>query len=355
MIGNNSQKKFIQSIIVAAFLLLAGCSVPASGDDAVLPSPALEASDITVTETPTVTMTPTPLPTETPTPTVTPTFTPTPTPTEVPVYEKILAFEQSHEADEAIPVKSALLIRVEDETVLYASHATETIYPASITKLMTALLAFSMEEDLAKTVEISKTAVIPLIPSAKMCGFQPGDRLLLKDLLACMLIYSGNDTSVAVAEYISGSEEEFVALMNKKAEEMSLTSSRFCNSHGLPDDEHVTSAYDIYLIMQKLFQFEEFFDIIESGSIQVDVLRNEKLKSMSFVSTNQFLNGTYQFPENLTLMGGKTGTTNKAGCCLTLYVQDQAGSCYIAEIFGAESYETLYPNMLQLLSYISEE
>ena len=353
----NLYKKFIQSIFITAFFIMVGCASSVSDETAITPSLTLEPIGITLTDTPTatVTSTPTPVPTATATPTVTPTFTPTPTPTEIPVYDKIQAWEKEHTADELLPVKAALLIRTTDETVLYSSNATETIYPASITKLMTAYLAFCMEEDLTKTVEVSKTAVVPVIPSAKMCGFQAGDRLLLKDLLSCMLIYSGNDTSVAVAEYLAGSEAEFVALMNQKAEEFGLTSSHFCNSHGLPDDAHVTSAYDIYFIMQKLFQFEEFLGIIESGSIQVDVLRNGKLKSMSFVSTNQFLTGAYQFPENLILLGGKTGTTNKAGCCLTLYVQDKAGNRYIAEIFGAESYETLYPNMIQLLSHISEE
>ena len=136
---------------------------------------------------------------------------------------------------------------------------------------------------------------------------------------------------------------------------LQLKSSYFCNSHGLQDDNHVTSAYDIYLIMQKLFNFEEFLGIIESGSIEVDVLRGDSLKTYNFVSTNQFLWGTYKLPEGLTLLGGKTGTTNKAGCCLALYVKDESGNCYIAEIFGAESYETLYPNMIQLLNHISDK
>ena len=134
----------------------------------------------------------------------------------------------------------------------------------------------------------------------------------------------------------------------------SLTSSYFCNSHGLPDDNHITSAYDIYLIMEKLFSFEEFFDIIEAGSINVDVLRENSLKTLNFASTNQFLLGNYKLPEGIKLLGGKTGTTSKAGCCLTLYVQDRNDDCYIAEIFGAADYEALYTSMIQLLTYVSD-
>ena len=91
------------------------------------------------------------------------------------------------------------------------------------------------------------------------------------------------------------------------------------------------------------------------GSIELDVLRGESLQTFQFASTNQFLWGSYQLPDGLILIGGKTGTTNKAGCCLALYVKDAEGNCYIAEIFGAESYETLYPSMIQLLTHISDE
>lgn len=344
-----------QCMLIAGMLCLAGCSAEVSSDSTVTPTISTETPEETVTPCPTEAPSPTIIATATPTLTPTPTPTATPTPTPFTVYDQILKLESETEADSEIPVKAALLVDISNDKVLYSSHATEVIYPASITKLMTALLAFSMEQDLTRTVEISNTAVIPVIPSAKMCGFKAGDRIRFSDLLGCMLIYSGNDTSVAVAEHISGSESEFVALMNQKAEELGLTSTHFCNSHGLPDDNHVTSAYDIYLIMQKLFNFEEFFGIMESGSIQVDVLRGDSLKTLSFTTTNQFLWNTYQLPEGITLLGGKTGTTNKAGCCLTLYVQDTSGNCYIAEIFGAESYESLYPSMIQLLTYISEE
>lgn len=365
-------KKNIFQWLIAGMLFLAGCAVPVSSDaelDPVTQVITEEPGNITAvvtetplpTATPTVTPTATPVPTMapqetlTPTPTLSPTPSPSPTPTEVPVYDQILAWESEHEPDTEIPVIAALLVNISENEVLYSDNATATIYPASITKLMTALVAFQQQDDFTETVSISSTAATAVIPSAKMCGFQAGDRILFSDLLGCMLIYSGNDTSVAVAEHISGSEAEFVALMNQTAEDLGLKSSYFCNSHGLPDDNHVTSAYDIYLIMQKLFNFDEFLGIIESGSIKVDILRGESPKTYSFVSTNKFFSGAYQIPEGLTMLGGKTGTTNKAGCCLSLYVRDEGGNCYIAEIFGAESYETLYPAMIQLLGHISEE
>lgn len=348
--------KTIRTIFVCVFLFLAGCNAEVSvhtPEVSVSPSPVLTNTPTPLpTNTPTPTVSPTPTPSNTPTPT--PTSTPSPTPTEIPVYDKIVVWEEQNKTDPEIAVKAALLVNVSENEILYSDNATEVIYPASITKLMTAYLAFSENIDFTQTVEISKTAATPVIPSAKMCGFKAGDRIVLKDLIKCMLVYSGNDTSVALAEHLSGSEEEFVALMNQKAEELGMFSSNFCNSHGLPDDNHVTSAYDIYLIMEKLFHFDEFLGIIESGSIKADVLRGETLKTFSFTSTNQFFWGTYKLPEGLKLLGGKTGTTNKAGCCLVLYVKDQKDNCYIAEIFGALSYEALYASMIQLLTHISE-
>jgi len=361
------KNRIVWSCFVFGLLCFAGCgtSVPAniSADNSptqVLSGTPTQGENLlpgnTVSPSPTLTPTPSPTltPTNTPTPAPTNTPTPSPTPTEIPVYDKILVWEAENQPDPDIPVKAALLVDFSNNEVIYSANATKVIYPASITKLMTAYVAFSENVDLSQTVEVSKTAATPVIPSAKMCGLKAGDRIIMKDLLGCMLIYSGNDTSVAMAEHISGTEAEFVALMNQKAEELGLLSSCFCNSHGLPDDNHVTSAYDIYLIMQKLFHFEEILDIIGLGSIEVDVLRGEALKTLSFSSTNQFLLGKYKVPEGIKLLGGKTGTTNKAGCCLTVYVQDNDNNCYIAEIFGAESYEALYVSMIQLLTHISD-
>ena len=339
--------KLVKLLAITGILFLAGCIVPVSAE----PNQILSENEQSETENITVSPTATPLPTETPVPTATPTPTPVPS-----VFEQIEIFETAYNMEqEELEVKAALLVNVTEDKVLYSQNATEMIYPASITKLMTALVAFSSEHELTQTVEISKQAVTPVIPSAKMCGFKAGDRILLLDLLKCMLIYSGNDTSVAVAEHLAGSEANFVDLMNQKAAELNMNSTYFCNSHGLPDDNHVTSAYDIYLIMEKLFNFEEFLGIIESGSIEVDVLRGDSLKTFHFISTNQYFTGAYTLPDGIKMLGGKTGTTNKAGCCLTLYVQDISGNCYIAEIFGAESYEDLYLSMIQLLEKISDE
>ena len=182
--------KLVKLLAITGILFLAGCIVPVSAepDQIVLENEQSEAEDINVSPTAT------PLPTATPVPTATPTPTPTPVPS---VFEQIEILENTYNSEQPeIGVKAALLVNVTEDKVLYSQNATEVIYPASITKLMTALVAFSSEQELTQTVEISKQAVTPVIPSAKMCGFKAGDRILLLDLLKCMLIYSGTKAGI---------------------------------------------------------------------------------------------------------------------------------------------------------------
>lgn len=323
--------------------------------ETICPTPTITiAPQETLTPTPTVTNTSTPTPTVTNTPTPTSTPTPTPSPT-LTILEKIEEFEKEEgNLQKILTANAFLLVNTTKDDVLYSYNASEIIYPASITKLMTAYLALT-QGNLEDEVTFSSNAVTPVIPSAMMCGFKAGDRIKLRDLLICMLLYSGNDTAVAVAEHISGSEEAFVQLMNETAAELGMTETVFHNSHGLPNDDHVTSAYNIYLIMQKLFCFDEFLDIIGLSSYTAPYQnKNGVQKELTVSSSNIFLHGTYQVPDGIQMIGGKTGTTKKAGYCLCVYVQDEAGECYIAEIFGADTRPDLYTDMIKLLEVISD-
>ncbi len=354
-------KKYIYKAIAVAMMLcllvLTGIGIKEAFSQATV---KLENTGISATPAPTLTGTPTEalLPTEMPTqtpspsPTSTPTPSASPTPTAVPIFDKISEAESAPLSKE-LPVTAALLVNISKEEVLYSYNATADIYPASITKLVTAYTALEENPALEGLVEISENATKVLIEDSKMCKFKAKDQLFLKELLAAMLLFSGNDAAISVGEHISGSEAKFVELMNKKATELGLRSSHFCNTHGLPDDDHKTSAADIYLIMEKLFHFEEFLGIIEMESVKVNILRDGEHLIKEYSSTNQFVSGSYKLPEGLKLIGGKTGTTNKAGCCLVMYVTDPAGNCYIAEIFGAESVEALYKSMIRLLECIS--
>lgn len=288
-------------------------------------------------------------------PSISPEVNATPSLTPIPtgVYE-FNTTEYDIPLSDDMTAKAALLINISDQEAVYAYHVYEQIYPASITKLMTALLAFESGK-LSEYVTISDTAANITYSGAKLCGFKSGDKILLEDLLTCMLVYSGNDTSVAVAEHIAGSEAAFVEQMNKRAVELGANSTTFCNSHGLPDDNHVTTAYDIYLIMNELFHYDKFLSIISKAVYTASYQTEKGTVTKTFHSTNGYYTDTYTIPEGITLLGGKTGTTGKAGYCISLLVRDQNDKLYIAEVFGATSMDYLYQEMNQMLRKIAVE
>lgn len=241
------------------------------------------------------------------------------------------------------------LYHVSENKVLEECRLLEQIYPASTTKLMTALVALK-NCNLSESVTISYNASHIGISGATLCGFEEGDTIVLDDLLSAMLVNSGNDAGIAVAEHVAGSVDAFVEMMNQEAKRLGAVDTHFVNPHGLHDKEHYTTAYDMYLIINELIHYNKFVSTISLSSCTInykDAGGNAKTKTLE--STNLFFYGTFQVPEGIEIIGGKTGTTNAAGCCLVLYFKDQNGSSYIAEVFGAPTYEALYGKMVELL------
>lgn len=245
------------------------------------------------------------------------------------------------------------LYELSTNTILQKYRVTEKIYPASTTKLLTALVALK-NCNLSETVTFSYNAANLGVYGAVECGFEEGDQVMLGDLLAALLIYSGNDAGIAIAEHVSGSVEAFAELMNEEAEKIGAVDTHFVNPHGLHNKEHYTTAYDIYLIFNELIHYNSFLSFISMPSCEVnyvDAHGNTKMKT--FESTNLFFNGRFEVPEGIEIVGGKTGTTNAAGCCLTLYFKDASGKSYIAEVFHAPSYEVLYGKMVELMKTVA--
>ena len=141
---------------------------------------------------------------------------------------------------------AAGLFDIKHEKVLYADRLFERIYPASTTKVMTAYVAIKYG-NLDDIVTVSERAT-NFAWDEQVCGLQAGEQISLRDLLGGLLLYSGNDTAIAIAEHISGSVEAFVDVMNEEARLLGATGSQFVNPHGLHDLEHYMTAYDLYLI-----------------------------------------------------------------------------------------------------------
>ena len=254
-------------------------------------------------------------------------------------------------SEDDIEAPAGALFNITDQKTLYSKNANDEREIASITKIMTALLAMKYA-DLSEEVTISYTPE-GLESSAVLCGFEPGDKMLLSSLLSAALIYSGNDAAIDIAIAVSGSQEAFVDLMNQECKELMTSHTHFANPTGLTQSKHYSSVYDVYLMFQECLKYPTFRDIIARGSF-LCYYTNAAGENVtkSFNSTNQYLVGAYTPPSGVTIVGGKTGHTNTAGYNLVLLVQDSHHKEYIAVILGAESKDELYNQMNTLLSKI---
>jgi D-alanyl-D-alanine carboxypeptidase len=264
----------------------------------------------------------------------------------------VIPLEESSTEEGLITSEAALLIDTATNEKIYSDNLYEKRYPASITKLFTALVVLK-KGALTDSVTISQAAANIPDPGAKKCGFEEGDIISLEALLNSMLIYSGNDAAIAIADHLGGTEEQFVKLMNEEAKRIGAVHSNFINSHGLHDENHYTTAYDIYLVFHELIGFDTFRNIIQKSSYTADYIDgdgNEKQKI--FETTNLYFVGLEEKPEKFEILGGKSGTTYKAGDCLVLLARDAAGHEYISLLLKASGKELLYDEMGILFSLI---
>lgn len=241
------------------------------------------------------------------------------------------------------------VFNLDTKEVLYSQNLFGKLYPASTTKILTAYIIIR-ECSLEDTVTVSETALKDLEGSS-VCGISAGDVLTVRDLLYGLMLVSGNDAANVLAEHHSGSVEEFVKVMNKEAARLGATASHFANANGLPDEDHYTTVYDMYLIFQEAIKLEEFTNLIGTGTIDV-TFHNASGSEVTKTWTNtcRYTGGDQKAPEGITVVGGKTGTTNAAGYCLVLYSQNTKGDKIVSIVFKADGRDSLYTLMDQILS-----
>jgi D-alanyl-D-alanine carboxypeptidase len=248
---------------------------------------------------------------------------------------------------------AAVLFDVNNKEVLYSKNAHERLYPASITKIMTALVALqnsSLDQTLTATDTVKITE-----SGAQLCGLKSGDTMTLDQALHVLLMYSANDAAMLIAENIGGTVDNFVDMMNEEAARLGATNTHFTNPHGLTDPEHYTTAYDLYLIFNEAIKYDTFNEIIHMATYQTTYYdKNGKAKELSFKNTNSYINGNITAPENVTVIGGKTGTTAAAGHCLILLSRDVNGSPFISVILDSDTGDSLYEGMSDLLGEINK-
>ena len=237
-------------------------------------------------------------------------------------------------------------------TVTYAQNIYEKLYPASTTKILTAYIALKYG-NLEDYVTVSENAADQASDSS-VCGLKAGDVVQLKDLLYGMMLKSGNDAAIAIAEHIGGSVDQFVEMMNQEALELGATNTHFANPSGLQDENHYTTVYDIYLMLQEAMTYPHFLEIAQLSSYNLTCNRGEQEVTFHLDATDQYLTRQVTAPKNVTVLGGKTGTTSDAGSCLALLSQNAYGEPYISIVLHAANKTNLYTYMNQLLSAINQ-
>ncbi len=255
--------------------------------------------------------------------------------------------------DENLNCKAAIFINLTDNVLIQGQNIYDKVYPASITKLMTAYVIMKYG-NLEDTVTIAEDNCGITEEGAQLIGFKKGDIVTVKDLLYCLLVYSGNDAGTALAEYLSGTEADFCALLTQEAKKLGCNMTNYTNPHGLHDENHYTSAYDMYILMRECMEFEIFREISQTVDYQFSHLNAQgEYTNVSFRTTNRFKLGAFEVPAGITILGGKTGTTYSAGSCLIQYISDAEGKEYILAVFGATSSDSLYEQMTYLMDKVA--
>lgn len=238
-----------------------------------------------------------------------------------------------------LSAKSAILLEPRSGAVLYEMNADEKLAPASITKIMALLLVMEAIDEGKLTLD---TVITASDHACSMGGSQiwlePGEQMTVDELLRAAVIASANDATVALGEAVAGSEEGFVALMNERAAELGMNETTFVNCTGLDAEGHLTSAHDIALMSAALIEHEL---IKNYSTVWMDTLRDGKSELVNTNRLVRFYSGAY---------GLKTGTTSKAGSCLSA-AAERDGMNLIAVVMGSPTSNDRFNAARKLLDF----
>lgn len=208
------------------------------------------------------------------------------------------SFPITGHAEPTVSANNAVLIEQSTGRILYDKKAHEKQNIASITKIMTAIIAIES----GKMDEMATASRKAVYTEGSSIYLKEGEKMSVEDLVYGLMLRSGNDAAVTIAEHVAGSEEGFVYLMNEKAKWLGMTNTHFDNPHGLDSDTHYSSAYDMALLMRYAMQNEEFREITGASSYKSDK------REYSWKNKNKLLTVYYKY-----CTGGKTGFTKKTG------------------------------------------
>ncbi|MBM6619952.1 D-alanyl-D-alanine carboxypeptidase family protein [Bacillus suaedaesalsae] len=252
------------------------------------------------------------------------------------------AMAEESELNLAADAKSAILIERDTGTVLYDKNSNEKLPPASMTKIMTMILIMeAIDKGNLMLDEKVRTSEYAASMGGSQIFLEPGEEMTVEQMLKGIAIASGNDASVAMAERIAGSEENFVKMMNEKVKELDLKDTHFVNPTGLPAKDHYSTAHDMALMAKELLKYEM---ITKFTSLYEDYLREGTDKKFWLVNTNRLVK-FYPGVDGL-----KTGYTSEAKYCLTATAKKD-NMRVIAVVMGASTPKDRNAQVTKMLDY----
>lgn len=235
------------------------------------------------------------------------------------------------------------MVEQKTNTLIFAQNEHKKMYPASLTKIMTAILTLENCPDLSEkvTYKLSIQDQIYQINIANgggisLAGFSAGEEITIKDLLYACLLPSGNEAAEILADYVAGSGPAFYEMMNEKARELGATNTHFSNANGLFDENHYTTAYDMYLMATYAMENDTFAEMVSTVTYTSDPT-NKNENGYTWSNTNKMLNPQSEYYSSI-INGVKTGTLDEAGRCL-ITTAEKSGYEYMLVLLGADLYD----------------
>ena len=236
-----------------------------------------------------------------------------------------------------VNAKAALLMDYESGRMLYGLNERDTEYPASITKVMTALLTLEAVDQGVLTLDQQVAApslVNDMDPTGSSADIKEGEVLTVEQLLYCMMLVSANEAACILAETVAGSQDAFVALMNQRAQELGCTGTHFVNPNGLHDPNHYSTAWDIYLFTREAMKNETFMKICSTASYVVPATNMSEERELyttnSLISNWRIMGYQYDGADGI-----KTGSTEESGYCLVSTAK-RSGRRLVAVVLGCK-------------------
>lgn len=253
-------------------------------------------------------------------------------------------------ADNEINVNanSALIVEVNTGKIVYEKDIYVQNYPASVTKILTAIITIENCK-LDDVVTVSQSAISHIPDGYVVAPLRVGEQIKIKDLLYALMLKSANDAAYVLAEHVGGTNQEFSNMMNKKAKELGCKNTHFVNPNGIHNEEHYTTAYDMYLISNYAMKNKTFAQIVSTYEYTLSATNKYPYNNRIMKNTNNFINPKNAY-YNKNVKGIKTGTTVQAGNCLITYSSD-SGLEFITVVLGAKTSNSKFSETRKMINY----